>query len=219
MNLAEKHRPKTWTEVVGQDKVVANLLRLKDTTGLAGNAFWISGKSGTGKTTLAKLIASEVADDYCIDHLHARELTPSLLKDIDRAMAYRGFGQKGGRAWIVDECHLLTDRQVGALLDLTEPIPDHIAWVFTTTTQGQLKFDWLDDASPLLSRCQRIKLRETGLAQAFAERAREIAVAEGLDGRPISYYLERVKQNRNNLRAVLQEVQQGKMLSLEVAIS
>ena len=219
MNLAEKYRPQTWEDVVGQDKLVAGLLRLRDTTGLGGNAFWLSGKSGTGKTTIAKLIAAEVADSFCITHLHARELTPSTLRQIDESMGYRGFGQKGGRAWIVDECHLLTDKQVGALLDLTEPIPDHIVWVFTTTTQGQLKFDWLDDASPLLSRCQRVKLRETGLAQAFAKRAREIAVAEGLDGRPISYYLERVKQNRNNLRAVLQEVQQGKMLSLDAAIS
>jgi replication-associated recombination protein RarA len=211
MNLPEKHRPRQWSEVVGQDKVVTALQQLGDTTGLGGNAFWLSGKSGTGKTTIAKLIASEVADDYCIDQLHARELTPALLKDIDRAMCYRGFGSKGGRAWIVDECHLLTDKQVGALLDLTEPIPDHIVWVFTTTTAGQQTFDWLDDAGPLLSRCQRYKLAETGLAQAFAERAREIAVAEGLDGRSISFYLERVKQNRNNLRAVLQEVQQGRM--------
>jgi replication-associated recombination protein RarA len=210
MNLPEKYRPRTWQDVVGQEKLVADLQRIRDNGGLGGNAYWLSGKSGTGKTTIGRLIAAEVADDYCTDYLHARELTPALLRDIDRAMAYRGIGQKGGRAWVVDECHLLTDRQVGALLDLTEPIPDHIVWVFTTTTAGQLKFDWLDDAGPLLSRCIRPKMA-TNLAQPFAERAREIAVSEGLDGRPISYYVERVKQNRNNLRAVLQEIQQGRM--------
>jgi len=103
MNLPEKYRPRDWSEVVGQDKVVVDLLRLRDTTGLGGNAFWIAGKSGTGKTTIAKLIAAEVADPYCVDQLHARELTPSTLRQIDESMGYRGFGQKGGRAWIVDD--------------------------------------------------------------------------------------------------------------------
>ncbi len=210
MNLPEKYRPRTWQDIVGQDKLVAEVLRMRDTAGLGGNAFWLSGKSGTGKTTIARLIAQEVADDHCIDLIHARELTPARLRDIDRAMCYRGIGRKGGRAWIVDECHLLTDKQTGALLDLTEPIPDHVAWVFTTTTAGQATFEWLDDAGPLLSRCIRPKMA-ANLAQPFAERAREIAVAENLDGRPISYYVERVKQNRNNLRAVLQEIQQGRM--------
>ncbi|GAG29497.1 unnamed protein product, partial [marine sediment metagenome] len=53
------------------------------------------------------------------------------------------------------------------------------------------------------------------LTKAFAQRAQQIAVAEGLDGRPISYYLERVKQNRNNLRAVIQEIQEGRMKPTE----
>lgn len=65
------------------------------------------------------------------------------------------------------------------------------------------------DANPLLSRCLRIELAQRGLAEPFAARAHEIAVKEGLNGADSKRFLERVKQNRNNLRAVLQEVESG----------
>jgi DNA polymerase III gamma/tau subunit len=60
--LAERYRPATWDEVVGQEKVVARLRALSARGGLAGRAYWLSGQSGTGKTTIARLIAQEVAD-------------------------------------------------------------------------------------------------------------------------------------------------------------
>lgn len=56
--LYEAHRPQSWDEVVGQDKAVSKLLALKERVGLAGRAYWISGQSGTGKTTIARLIAA-----------------------------------------------------------------------------------------------------------------------------------------------------------------
>ena len=60
MQLYEQYRPTTWAEIVGQDKVIARIehLRLR---GLAGRAYWIAGQSGTGKTTIARLLASENA--------------------------------------------------------------------------------------------------------------------------------------------------------------
>ncbi len=212
MNLPEKHRPRQWSEVVGQDKVVGALQELRDTSGLGGNAFWLSGKSGTGKTTIARLIAQEVADHpLCITEIDADDLTAEFISEIKGNMQIRL-----GRAWIINEAHGLTKQRARKLLTMLEPpnggLPSHVVFIFTTTVEGQKTlFDGVDDAGPLLSRCQEYPLAQTGLAQAFAEHARTIAIAEGLDGRPISFYVERVRQNRNNLRAVLQEVQQGRM--------
>ena len=59
--LYEKYRPKTFAEVLGQDKIVKRLNILAQTS-LAGRAYWITGQSGTGKTTIAKIIAAQCAD-------------------------------------------------------------------------------------------------------------------------------------------------------------
>jgi hypothetical protein len=68
---------------------------------------------------------------------------------------------------------------------LLERIPRHVAIVFTTTTEGQESlYEDHDEASPLLSRCLRIDLARRDLARPFAERAKSIAEAEGLDGHP-----------------------------------
>lgn len=57
MQLTEKYRPQSFDAVIGQDKAVRVLSRFADNGGFGGHAFYITGKSGTGKTTLARLIA------------------------------------------------------------------------------------------------------------------------------------------------------------------
>ena len=58
--LTETYRPTTWADVIGQNKIVKRIDTLRP-RGLAGRAYWISGQTGTGKTTIARLIAAEVA--------------------------------------------------------------------------------------------------------------------------------------------------------------
>lgn len=74
-------------------------------------------------------------------------------------------------------------------------------------------FDDNEGAGPLLSRCVRLELSRRNLATAFAERVRQIAGKEGLDGKPLSAYVELVRKCRDNMRAMLQEVEAGAKLS------
>src|SRR5215468_9716896 len=102
--LTEQYRPKTWSDVVGQDKVVQRIQALAK-RGLTGRAYWLSGQSGTGKTTIARLIAQEVADEFCVQEVDAAGLTVAALRELERDMQVRGWGEQGGRAYVINEAH------------------------------------------------------------------------------------------------------------------
>jgi replication-associated recombination protein RarA len=105
--------------------------------GLAGRAYWISGQSGTGKTTIARLIAAEVADPINVEEMDTGDLTAERLREIDRTQWSRCLGGCGGQAFIINEAHGLRAAIVRRLLCILESIPSHIVWIFTTTAQAE----------------------------------------------------------------------------------
>ena len=211
--LHEQYRPESFLEVVGQEKAVKRLSVIQK-RGFGGKAVWLSGQSGTGKTTLAYIVASTMAGSFCTEELDSSDLTPAKVKEIERNSQTFGMGEKSGRAYIVNESHGLRKDTIRQLLVTLERIPSHVVWIFTTTNDGQaMLFDGID-AAPLVSRCLPIQLAQRGMATGFAALARSIALREGLTSNdvPEKRFLTAVKESRNNMRAVLQLVESGAFL-------
>lgn len=212
-SLFETYRPKAFDEVIGQESAIATLkFHLEKRGGYGGKAFFLTGPSGVGKTTLARIAARQIAAPCDIQEIDGGDLTPSAIRSLREGLQFYGWGH--GRAIIVNEIHLAKRDTIGALQTVLEDIPEHCAWFFTTTWDGASKMsDGSIEYAPFLSRCVKVKLTNQGMCERFAERLLAIAQAEGLDGRPLADYIRVVKDHKNNMRDCLQYVDSGNMLA------
>lgn len=134
-SLHTKYRPTTLDEVVGQDHIKAGL----SAAIAAGKnqTFLFEGPSGTGKTTLARLVAAQLG---CTT---VKEIDAATHTGVDamRAVASgAGFVSMdgGNQAFIVDECHRLSKQAWESLLkDIEEP-PAGVYWFFCTTEGNKI---------------------------------------------------------------------------------
>lgn len=160
MNLSEKYRPRKFADVIGQPDAMHTLLTLRKTSGLAGQVFWITGESATGKTTIARIIAGKVSDDAATHEIDAQDLSLERVREWERTCEYRPlFGE--GYCFIVNESHGLSSRVVSRLQTVLEheAVQRNSTWIFTTTNKGHQKlFDSSFDSEPFLSRAVAVAL-------------------------------------------------------------
>jgi DNA polymerase-3 subunit gamma/tau len=186
-------RPKTFSDLVGQDAVVRTL-RTALTSGKLAHAYLFSGPRGSGKTSAAKILARCIdcelgptpePDNTCENcrailtgtALDVIEVDAASNRGIDEIRALREsvkFAPSSMRmkVFIIDEAHMLTREGANAFLKTLEEPPAHAVFILATTAPEALP-------ATILSRCQRYAFRRIPVG-VMIERMREISAAEGI---------------------------------------
>lgn len=215
--IYEKLRPQTLDDFVGFAEQVQQLQTLKDCVGWGGQAFWITGGSGWGKTTLSRIIANTVAEEFEIEEIDAQELSLDTIRQWERRCVY--YPRKEAHCFVINEAHMLNTKSVSRLQTFLEE--DHVqrnaTVIFTTTDKGSDRlFDTRFDAFPFLSRCIMVELSlDSETVDQMVGYLIGVAVKLNLDGAPKSAYTDLLVDCQANLRKALQAIASGKMKSPE----
>src|ERR671930_212112 len=192
--LYRKYRPQTFADVVGQEAVVRTLTNAIE-QGKVRQAYLFAGPRGTGKTSLARILAKSVncahgptatPDNTCHACVSITNGTSLDVVEMDAA-SQRGIDdireirervvlqpvEGRHKVYILDEAHQLTDAAFNALLKLIEEPPPHLVFVFCTTELGKM-------LPTVRSRCQTFVYSRPRLAD-LVKKLRRIAHRAGIE--------------------------------------
>jgi DNA polymerase-3 subunit gamma/tau len=172
--LYRKYRPQGWAEVVGQEHVVQTLKNAIAADRVA-HAYLFAGPRGTGKTTLARLLAKgvnclkqdkdkrpcnecenckAVNENRFLDLIEIDAASNTSVDDVRDLRDKINFSPSQGKykIYIIDEVHMLSTAAFNALLKTLEEPPPHAIFVLATTEIHKIP-------ATVLSRCQRHEFR------------------------------------------------------------
>ena len=163
--LYRKYRPETFKHVVGQEHIVS-VLEGALQQGNVAHAYLFAGSRGTGKTSIARIVAREIGatanDTYEIDAASNRGIDD--VRQIRESVHTSPFESKY-KVYIIDEAHMLTKEAWNAFLKTLEEPPEHVVFILATTELDKVP-------ETVLSRCQvfqfkkptRTELRDVALS-------------------------------------------------------
>ncbi len=169
--LYRKYRPETFDDVIGQDHIVKAIGGALD-AGKVSHAYLLCGPRGTGKTTIARIIARElgssVNDIYEMDAASNRGIEDA--RSIRESVRTMPFDSKY-KVYILDEVHMFTKEAWNALLKTIEEPPAHVIFILATTDLDKVP-------ETIVSRCQTFVFKKPTDA-ILAARVIHVAKSEG----------------------------------------
>ena len=192
--LYRKARPRTFEEVKGQDHIVKTL-KNQVKAGRTQHAYLFCGTRGTGKTSVAKIMAKAVNCEHPVDGSPCNECASCRaiaagnsmnvieidaasnngvdnIREIVEEVRYRPT-QGNFKVYIIDEVHMLSAGAFNALLKTLEEPPSYIIFILATTESGKIP-------TTILSRCQRYDFRRIDQETIIA-RMRELTERENVE--------------------------------------
>lgn len=212
--LADKYRPGDWASVVGQPKVIGLLSKMDDARSLNGKAYWITGGTGMGKTTIARILANRIGDQWTIEEIDAGACSKEVIDGIRNKCNYKPMTGALSNVLIINEAHGLRKNIVRGLLVVLEALSPFMTVIFTTTNEAMKLFeDSQIDFSPLIDRCLSLRLSARPGVKELALYVQMIAKKEGLDGGAQASKFERLLQDKHNsIRGALSAIEGGVFL-------
>lgn len=192
--LYRKFRPNTFEDVKGQDHIVTTLKNQIQADRI-GHAFLFCGTRGTGKTTVAKILARAVNCEHPVNGSPCNECAACKgilsgtsmnvieidaasnngvdnIREIREEVAYRPTQGKY-KVYIIDEVHMLSAGAFNALLKTLEEPPSYVIFILATTEAHKIPVT-------ILSRCQRYDFHRISI-DTITERLKELMEKEQVD--------------------------------------
>lgn len=170
-SLATKYRPRAFMDVIGQERSIT-ILQNQIKNGTTKQGYLFCGSAGTGKTTVARIMATELKAEL-VEIDAASNNGVDGVRELRENIRFKPMGHEL-RVYIIDEVHMLSTGAFNALLKTLEEPPSHVVFILCTTDPQKIP-------ATIISRIQRFDFQRVA-TELIAGRLAHILDMENMCG-------------------------------------